>query len=251
MLKEDRIAAIVLAAGKGTRMNSRHVNKVILPLAEKPMIAYTLDLLKKIKIGKIVIVVGFAHKSIKKFLGPDYIYAHQRKRLGTAHATKCGLKSVSSNVDDILILNGDDSAFYRPEVIRKLVAEHKKKKADLTLLTIEAENPNGLGRILRNSGGKISGIIEDKDATSGQKKIKEINPACYVFKRKFLEKYLPRVSKSNVSGEYYLTDLIRLGVENKKKVASLTVKNIFWRGVNTWEELKEAEAMMRRIQNVN
>lgn len=251
MCKNNKIAAIVLAAGKGTRMNSRNVNKVALPLAKKPMIAYTLDLLRQLKIEKIVIVVGFAHKSIKKFLGPNFIYAHQRKRLGTAHATKCGLKSVPSNADDILVLNGDDSAFYRPEVIRKLVAEHKEKKADLTLLTIEAENPNSLGRILRDSGGKIIGIMEDKDATLEQKKIKEINPACYVFKRKFLEKFLPRVSKSRASGEYYLTDLIRLGVENKKKVSSLKVKNIFWRGVNTWEELKEAEAMMRRIQNVN
>lgn len=245
MEKNDTIAAVVLAAGKGKRMKSKSINKVMLPLNGRPMISYTQDLLKEIGIKKSVIVVGFAQKSVKDFLGSDYIYVDQKKRLGTAHAVKCALKKIPRVYKEIIVLNGDDSAFYRPEIIKDLIQHHQKEKAAFTILTIETKDPYGLGRILRDRRGWLTGIVEEKDATVNQRKINEINPACYVFERKFLQKYLPKIKKSPFSGEYYLTDVVKLGIDNREKAGSLMIKNLTWRGVNTWEELKEAEEIMK------
>lgn len=247
----QKIAAVVLAAGKGVRMKCQNVNKVMMPILGRPMIAYTCDLLKKIKVGKVILVVGFAQDSIKKFLGPRYLYVEQKKQLGTAHAVTCALKIIPRRFQEILVVNGDDSGFYPPEVILNLVKRHYQKRADLTLLTIEMKNPKGLGRILRDKKGEIVAIIEEKDASNSQKKIKEINPGCYLFQRPFLEKYLPGVPKSPVSGEYYLTDLVGLGVKNKGNVESLKLKVIAWRGVNTLTEFQEAEKIMEGLKNGN
>lgn len=249
MKKDDEIAAVVLAAGRGVRMRSKNINKVMLPLNGRPMISYTIDLLKKLRIKEIIIVVGFAQKSVRSFLGPNYLYVEQRKRLGTAHAVKCALAKIPPIFKETLVLDGDDSAFYTPGVIGDLIKEHRSDNSVFTLLTIEVKNPHGLGRILRDSKGRIAAIIEEKDANHTQRKIKEINPACYVFKRSFLEKYLPKVRKSPVTGEYYLTDLVRLGIENHEKIASFKAKDIIWQGINTWEELKVAEKLMRRFKN--
>lgn len=251
IIKNQPIAAVVLAAGKGVRMNCRGINKVIMPLLGRPMIAYTCDLLKRLKIRRTTIVTGFAQDSVKKILGSSYHYVYQKKRLGTAHAVECALEKIPYRFKEILVLNGDDSAFYRPRTISDLISRHRKTKADFTLLTIETADPVGLGRVLRSSDGKIRAIIEEKEASPEQRKINEVNPACYFFKRHFLEKYLSKVRKSPVSGEYYLTDLVRLGVENLEVVESFKVKGVAWRGINTWEELKEAEKMMRRFKNEN
>ena len=251
MGKDSEVAAIVLAAGKGVRMRSKKVNKVMIPLSGRPMIAYTADLLRKLKIQTVAVVIGFAKDSVKNFLGPGYLYAEQKKRLGTAHATGCALKKIPRRFREILVLNGDDSAFYTPAIIKKLIEKHHQKKSGLTLLTIETENPRGLGRILRDKKGKVLGIVEEKDATSSERKIKEVNPACYIFERRFLEKYLPRIKKSPASGEYYLTDLIGLGIDHREKVEAFKTKDIFWRGVNTWQELHQAEKMMKRLKDGN
>lgn len=251
MGKESEVAAIILAAGKGVRMRSKKVNKVMLPLVGRPMIAYTAELLRKLKIQTVAVVVGFAKDSVKNFLGPGYLYVEQKKRLGTAHATGCALEKIPPRFREILVLNGDDSAFYTEEVLNKLMKKHRQKNPALTLLTIETESPQDLGRVLRGKNGEIVGIVEEKDAIDSERKINEINPACYLFERRFLEKYLPRVKKSSASGEYYLTDLVKIGVESGQRVESLKVKNILWRGVNTPEELKIAEKMMKGFKNEN
>lgn len=248
---ENQLAVVILAAGKGKRMNSKKVNKILLPLFGRPMIFYTLDLLKDLGLKKIIVVVGFAKESVKKTLGTAYIYAEQTKRLGTAHAVECALDKIPPSFKDILVLNGDDSAFYSKRIINNLIQKHREQKAAMTLLTIETENPAGLGRVLRRPDGGIAAIVEEKDAPEKYLKIREVNPACYVFLRSFLKKYLPKIPKSPYTGEYYLTDLVKLGVDNKEKVTSFKVKNIPWRGVNTFSELQEAERMMKDFKYGN
>lgn len=243
MSKQVSIAAVVLAAGKGKRMKSKTFNKVMLNLGEKPMILYTIELLEKLKIKPIVVVVGFAKNSVISILGNRVIFAEQRKRLGTAHALLCGLKKLNSKVSDVLVLNGDDSAFYTENLIEKLVKTHLASEASLTFLTIALDDPSGLGRIIRGKNGEVLAIVEEKDATEEQKKIKEVNPACYLFKKNFLSKYLKKVKKSKITGEYYLVDLIGLAASNKEKVEAVKMKEIPWRGVNTEEELKEARRL--------
>ena len=239
----NKIAAIVLAAGKGKRMKSKEINKVVLPLGNKQMILHTMDLLDKINIKRKIVVVGFAKKSVIDLLGQRVVFAHQRKRLGTAHAVRVALKYLPKEARDVLILYGDDSAFYKKETIKSLIERHKEKDSSFTFLTIELDNPTGLGRVIRNEMGKVTGIVEEKDARKEQKRIKEINPACYIFRVEFLRKYLRKIKKSPITGEYYLTSLIDLAIKNKQNLEAVKGGKILWRGINTYEELKEAERL--------
>jgi len=243
-ISDRTLGAIILAAGKGKRMKSKDANKVTLPLADKPLILHAIHLFENMDFGAIVVVVGFAKDSVKKVLKDNQIiFAEQTKRLGTAHAVKSGLASVPSNISDVLVIQGDDSHFYKEATIKKLMETHINADASLTFVTIDVENPFGLGRIVRNDKDDVVAIVEEKDATDGQKKIKEVNPACYVFKVDFLKKYLPQVQKSPITGEYYLTSLITIAIKYKEPIATLRAGAMPWRGVNTREELQEAEKL--------
>lgn len=239
----DKTAAIVLAAGKGKRMNSKTVNKVVLRLADKPMVLHTIELLERLGIKRIVVVVGFKKESVINLLSDRVIFAEQKKRLGTAHAVSCAMKKLSDDTENVIVLNGDDSAFYKTATVEKLLQKHLSSGAAFTFLTIDMKNPAGLGRIIRDKNGKVIAVVEEKDATSEMLKIKEVNPACYVFKLKFLKKYLSEVKKSPKSGEFYLTSLIGIGIVKKEKVETLQAGQFIWRGVNTKEELFEAEKL--------
>lgn len=241
---KDNLGAIILAAGKGTRMKSKMVNKVAMHLADKPMILHTVNLLGDLGIKKIVVVVGFAKESVMKVLEGKVEFAEQRKRLGTGHAVTCALKKLPREIKNVLVLNGDDSAFYSKDIIEKLINKHFSDNASFTFLTIEKDNPYGLGRVVRNKNGVVKAVVEEKDATLNQRKIKEVNPGCYLFKVYFLRKYLPKVKKSPITKEYYLTSLIDLGIKNKEKIETLNGGNLLWRGVNTKDELKEAEKLI-------
>lgn len=244
MIENRTIGAIILAAGKGSRMKSKTVNKVTLPIADKPMIVHSVELLERLSIHPIVIVVGFAKESVMSILGEQVYFAEQTKRLGTAHAALQGLKVIEKmSVDDVLVVQGDDSAFYKEETIASLIKKHTASHAVLSFLTIEKDNPTGLGRVIRDTNGGLHKIVEEKDATDEEKRIKEINPACYVFSVKFLQNYLPKIQKSPVTGEYYITSLIDLAITHGEIVETMQAGNIPWRGVNTPEELKEAESL--------
>ncbi|MBI2621963.1 MAG: NTP transferase domain-containing protein [Candidatus Levybacteria bacterium] len=237
------LAGIVLAAGKGKRMELGNLNKVTLLLGGKSMVVHGVDLLKKLKISPIIIVVGFAKESVKKLFPEGVIFAQQRKRLGTAHAVKTALPSLAQSTTDVLVIQGDDSAFYREVTLRDLIKLHKENKNSLTFLTIDVSNPQGLGRIIRDKNGQVIKIVEEKDVTQEQRKMKEINPACYVFNLSFLKKYLPKVAKSPISGEYYLVSLVELAIRNKEKMGVVKGGKMMWRGVNTKEELEEAQRL--------
>lgn len=244
----NKFGAIILAAGRGSRMKSKKVNKVAMHLADKPMILHTVDLLKNLKIKNIVVVVGFAKKSVMELLDGNVVFADQKKRLGTAHAVSVALKKVNNDITDVIILNGDDSAFYTQKIINELLDKHEKEKSSFTFLTIEKENPFGLGRVVRDSKGNVTAVVEEKDATNAQRKIKEVNPGCYVFSTEFLKKYLPKVEKSEITKEYYLTSLIGIGIKNKEKIETVKGGNLLWRGVNTKEELGEAHTLLANLK---
>lgn len=237
-----KIAAVILAAGKGERMNSKKINKVVIPLGNKHMIVHTVDRLRELLVNPIIVVVGFAKESVMKVLKGKVIFAEQKKRLGTAHALMCALKKLPPHVQTVLVLYGDDSAFCTNDIIKKLIKAHWEENAALSFLTIVVDNPVGLGRIIRDKGSVV-GIVEEKDATQAQRKITEINPAFYIFEVSFLKKYLGKVEKSPVSGEYYLTSLIDVAIKNYEKIEVVQGGKIAWRGINTPEELKEAERL--------
>lgn len=239
----NKIAGIILAGGKGKRMKSKTINKVALSLGGRPMILYAFKLLESLKISPIIVVVGFAKDSVIDILKDRVLYVEQKKRLGTAHAVKIALNYLPKGINDVVILNGDDSAFYKKKTIKTLIERHKEKESSFTFLTVELDNLKGLGRVVRNDIGKVKAIVEEKDASIEQKLIKEVNPACYVFKVKFLRTFLKKIEKSPKTGEYYLTSLVDLAIKNKEKIETLNGGKIFWRGINTMDELKEAQRL--------
>ena len=246
MIKD--FAAIVLAAGKGTRLASGAPSpkpKVLYKLAGQPMISYTLDLLRGLGMEEVVVVVGHQAEKVRKTVGKDFKVAYQDKRLGTGHAVKIGLALVTKETKEVLVLNGDDSAFYNVETVWKVLKKHIGKGNTVTFVSLEPANPRGLGRVVRD-GENVLRIVEEKDAGSKEKKIKEVNDGLYVFRRDWLEKNLPKLKKSQV-GEYYLVDLIELAVNQGKKVSAYKLDDPSqWLGVNTPEELETADKEMRK-----
>jgi bifunctional UDP-N-acetylglucosamine pyrophosphorylase / glucosamine-1-phosphate N-acetyltransferase len=245
MNKNINLSAIVLAAGKGERMDLKNRNKVTLSLGGKPMIQHGIALLKKLQIKKIIVVVGFAKESVIDVLGDKVNYVEQTGKLGSGNAVLCALKEVPQETDSVAVINGDDSAFYSVELMKTLIDKHHDLGAAATFLTIDVDNPYGLGRITRDNKGNLLAIVEEKDASSVQKQIKEINPQCFVFKVNFLKKYLHKIEKNKITGEHYLTDIIDIAIKNNEKVQDVPVGKIPWRGINTKEELLEAEKLLK------
>jgi len=248
----EKFAAIVLAAGKGTRLAGGEPSpkpKVLYELAGRPMITYTLDRLRKLGLAEIVVVVGYQAAEVKKVAGGGYKFAYQAKQLGTGHAVSVGLGEVQPVINNILVVNGDDSAFYKSETIQKILKKHIGKGNTITFVSLELADPTGLGRVIRRAQ-KVVGIVEEEAASSAQKKIKEINDGVYVFRRGWLEANLPKIKKSP-AGEYYLVDLIGLAVGQKEPVGVFKLADTSeWQGVNTPEELAAADRLMReRLEN--
>lgn len=245
MTKFSNVAAVVLAAGKGTRLNSKDINKVVLPLAGKPLISYTVAALKAIKPEQLVLVVGFAQESVKAVFGEEVEYAYQKEQLGTAHALESALPYLKSQIQYVLVLYGDDSAFFPDHILRQVVLNTKKQNVVFSFLTLEKEDPRGLGRIVRDKNGDVIAIVEEKNATAQQKKIKEVNVGGFCFKREFLEQNLSKVEPNPVTSERYLTDLVTIAVKNGEKVGTIRITSEdFWHGVNTPQELTGAQKKM-------
>ena len=248
-----KLGAIILAAGKGKRMNAEGVNKVTLRLDSKPIILHIVHFMKKIDIQTIVVVIGHAKESVIQILSEeDVLFAEQPKQLGTGHAVNVALQELPKGVTDVFVVYGDDAVFYNEKhmpVMTKLFEKQLSSEAAFTFLTIEQDNPTGLGRIVRDEDGNLLEIVEEKDATGEQRKIKEINPGCFVFSVSFLHEYLPKVEKSPVTGEYYLTSLIDLAIRDSLKVQTVRGGKLAWRGVNTLEDLREAEELYSQISS--
>lgn len=241
------IAGIVLAGGKGSRMKSP-TPKVLHRLGKQTLISYPIFLLRQVGIKRLIVVVGHEASKVKKAIrqvDADVIFAHQSQPLGTAHALKFGLAEVKDE-KTVIVLNGDDSAFYNPSTIADILESHQRAGADMTFVTLKVNNPAGMGRVLRNGAGKVVGIVEDRAAGEEQKKINEINDGCYVFRREWIMDYIKKVPRSAV-GEYYLTSLVEIGAKSGAKINTFELKNADeWFGIDTKEKLEEAN---ERITN--
>lgn len=244
------IQALILAAGRGTRLNNGQPSekpKVSYEICGKPMILYTLENLQKAGIDNIIVVLGYKKEEVKKIL-PNYIkIAIQKEQKGTGHAVLSAKPQVNENIKFLLVLNGDDTAFLKPKTIQKLISYHLKHKNTITFISVIRKNPSGFGRIKRNKKGNIIGIVEEKEANSKEKQIKETNTGIYVFEKNWLFENLPKITKST-SGEYYLTDIISLAIQNKEKIAAIVEKDEKqFIGINTPEQLKYANKIMEKI----
>lgn len=251
MLKnsDTNLAVVVLAAGVGKRMNSS-LPKVLHEIGGKPIILRTFETLAEIRPDFILTVVNKNNISqIKALLGSKTNYCLQEKQLGTGDAVKTALSQMPEQIKLIAVLYGDDTAFYKPETILKILEKHHRTNAKITFVTLIKDNPKGLGRIVRNDFN-LAGIVEEKDATPSQLKIKEVNDGLYVFNKDWIISQIDYLKPSPVTGEYYLTDLIERALKNNNKVETFTLDDLQeWHGVNTQEELisankKHAETLL-------
>lgn len=256
------VVAIILAAGEGTRIKARRINKVAYKLAGRPMIQYVVETLLRVGVGQVIVVVKYFETSVREALrGKKVIFARQGDKKGTAAALEDGLKAISGGegkegsegldgVRQCLVMYGDDSAFYPEDLFRLLLNEHSKSGAEATLLSIKVDDPTGLGRIIRDRQGKPLGIIEEKVATDEQRKINEINTGCYCFNRDFIQRRVGEIEKNPVSQEYYLTDIVEVALRHGEKVhVCLYPDSSVWFGVNTRSQW--VKAMRRKKYDMN
>lgn len=241
------IISILLAAGKGTRLKSTDKNKVTIPFLNKPLIVYGVELLQGVT-DKTVVVVGAFAESVKTALaGQPVEYALQVDQLGTAHAVSAGFKRIDElrlNPADVLICYGDHTMFYKKETVQKFIEFHKTENATVSLLTTVSSDASKLawGRIIRQNGGSVTAIVEQKDATPEELLVTEINPGFYLVKADFLRKALAAITPSPVSGEYYITDIVKIAVQMGQKVAAFKVSfEEVGIGINKREEITESE----------
>jgi bifunctional UDP-N-acetylglucosamine pyrophosphorylase / glucosamine-1-phosphate N-acetyltransferase len=246
------IVGIILAAGKGTRMNSTEVNKTSLLFNGKPLVQYGIDLYKGIA-DKTVIVVGSFAESVRKVVQDDSVlFVNQTDMLGTGDAVRVAMQEIIRHKlrpQSVLIGYGDHMMFYSPDTVKKLVESQMKHNAALSLVTADYERTDEMrfGRIVRDEKGFVKAIVEHKDANADERRITEFNPGLYCFDFDFLEKHITKLGKSPVSGEYYLTDLVSVAVKLGMKVVPLQVPfSEIGLGVNTVSELSESQELYKQ-----
>ena len=205
---KQEVTAIVLAAGKGTRMKSEK-SKLVHKIYGKELVKRVVETARKSGIEDIITIVGYKKEQVQIVLGDTVKYAYQEEMLGTGHAVMQAEELLKGKEGKVVVLNGD-VPILRPETVKKFVEKSIKHKESATVLTAIYNNPTGYGRIVRDIGGNITGIIEEKDATDEQKKIQEINAGIYCFDIQELLKALKKIEPNNVQKEYYLTDVVRI-----------------------------------------
>jgi len=244
------LAALILAAGQGTRMKSPKA-KVLHELGGRPMICHVLEKVLPLSPERIVVVVGHQAQAVRKaaalhFPNVDIDFVIQGERLGTGHAVLAAQDAHSGFEGDVLIISGD-VPLMRAETLRTLAEKHREEKSALTVLSFIAEDPTGYGRILRGPAEELAGTVEERDATAAQRAIREVNSGFYVVEKELLFRLLSRVGRANDQGEYYLTDIIALAVEDGRRCGVVTLSDpAEAKGINTKADLADAAAAIRR-----
>jgi bifunctional UDP-N-acetylglucosamine pyrophosphorylase/glucosamine-1-phosphate N-acetyltransferase len=240
------LGAVILAAGAGTRLNEGKPSpkpKVLYEVLGKPLILYSLEVLRKVGVEDVILVVGQLGDQVKEVVGGEYKYALQKDPLGTGNATLKGIDKLSDKVDTVMVIYGAD--IYSEEILRGAINNHLEERPPVTFVTKIIDDPTGYGRIIRDESGKVIAIVEEKVATDKQKQINEVNDGCFIFERKWLEDNINSLALSKAN-EYFLTDLVEIAMKSRFKVATYTITNPFdWIGVDSPEDIKYAERILR------
>jgi bifunctional UDP-N-acetylglucosamine pyrophosphorylase/glucosamine-1-phosphate N-acetyltransferase len=241
-------SAIILAAGKGTRMKSK-LYKVLHQVCGKTMVEHVLGQLEKAKIDNIVTVVGYGAESVENTIGKRSAFALQKQQLGTGHAVMQTEKLLGDVDGETLVVSGDTPLF-RAETFNKLFEYHHQRHAAVTILTSNAPDPTGYGRIVRNDVGIVERIVEEKDANAKEKEIHEINTGVYCFDNQKLFAALKKINNNNAQGEYYLTDVIGIMKQAGEIVTAYRMPDFNESmGVNNRVALAQANRIMRKRIN--
>ncbi|MFO0840274.1 MAG: NTP transferase domain-containing protein [Phycisphaerae bacterium] len=245
-MSHANVAAVILAAGKSTRMRTE-LCKVLHPICGRPMLAYVIDACRRAGVQRYFVIVGYGKDQvISAFSGDAQVgFVEQREQRGTGHAVLCAREQVADKFDHVVVLCGD-APLIRAETITQLVERHLTDGAAATLATAVLPDPTGYGRILRDSEGRLRGIVEQNDCTPEQRQIREINPSYYCFNTRDLFGALENITPNNAKNEYYLTDALAILINAGKRAAAITAvppEDVF--GINSRAELAMVNRVMR------
>ncbi|WP_214735159.1 bifunctional UDP-N-acetylglucosamine diphosphorylase/glucosamine-1-phosphate N-acetyltransferase GlmU [Exiguobacterium sp. s154] len=240
--------AVILAAGKGTRMKSK-LYKVLHPVLGKPMVEHVVDQLDQIGVSRQIVIVGHGAEAVQDTLGTRVEYAVQEEQLGTGHAVQMAEAELAGKSGATLVVCGD-TPLLTAETLEALLAHHEAQQAKVTVLTAIADDATGYGRVVRGEDGNVTKVVEHKDASEAELAINEINTGTYVFDNELLFDALKQVGNNNAQGEYYLPDVISIAKEAGEVVAAHTAPTFDETiGVNDRVALSQAEAIMRKRTN--
>lgn len=235
---------IILAAGEGKRMKSK-LPKPLHKVCGKPMIDHIVDALKNAGVNDSIVVVGHKAEIVKAHLGENIKSVYQEDQLGTGHAVICCQEFLKNKSGRVIVLAGD-APLITSETISRVFEYHIENGYSATVLTADALDPTGLGRIIRNAKGNIEKIVEHKDASEEERMIKEVNSANYCFNIEDLQDALKKIDNNNAQKEYYLTDTIEILKKSGKKVGAYKTDFVEFMAVNSRVQLQEASNAMRR-----
>jgi bifunctional UDP-N-acetylglucosamine pyrophosphorylase/glucosamine-1-phosphate N-acetyltransferase len=240
----QHIYAVILAAGKGTRMKSKK-HKVLHSICGKPMIDHILAQLSQLDAKKTIMVVGHLGESLQEHLGEQVQFVEQEEQLGTAHAVMQTEPLLKQEEGITLVLNGDHPLF-TANTLKQLLETHHTSGAAASVLTATMEDPTGYGRVVRRADGQVDRIVEHKDATEAERLIKEINTGTYCFDNQKLFSTLSLVNNNNAQGEYYLPDVISILREQGHKISAQVIGDVDEAmGVNDRIQLAQAAKFMQ------
>ncbi|HTP79019.1 MAG TPA: sugar phosphate nucleotidyltransferase [Bacteroidota bacterium] len=246
-VRARNLAAVVMAAGRGTRMRDPSKAKVLYEIDGRPMIHFVADLAFDLGASRVIIIVGYQREAVTEYVRrshPEVECVVQAEQLGTGHAVMQSERALNGFEGDVVVLSGDVPLLTR-ESMNELLVHHAKSGAVATILTAEFEDPTGYGRIIRNSDGSVEKIVEHKDASAGERTVREINSGIYVFDKVKLFNGLSHITQHNVQHEYYLTDVFEYFWRNKWMVSALKASHPDEiRGVNTFDQLEEVKRVL-------
>ena len=239
--KHQNVTAVILAAGKGTRMGSDKA-KVLHELAGRALVVHVLDTCRRLGVGQSVVVVGWQRDAVERVVGPlGAESVLQDQQLGTGHAVLCAEAAVRG--DTVIVLCGD-CPMTPPELLDELLRKHATAKAACTGVAARMADPSGYGRMVTDAAGRLVRIVEHRDATAEQRAINLINSGIYAFDRAHLFRCLKQVKPANAQGEYYLTDVVAMLVNEGRPVELVVTDDVASvLGINTPADLAQAEQL--------
>lgn len=242
----SKVAAVIIAAGKGTRMKS-DIPKILHTIDSKPIAQHTLEKLNRLNLGEILVVIGYKEKLVRDTLGHTHHYVVQTEQLGTGHAVLQSLPFLPQEINTVVVLNGDDSAFYKTATLAKILGQHFKAAVKMTILTTIREGTEIAGRVMRDTQGKVLGIKPKSQMTEEDYRTNhEIVCGLYIFDHDWLCKYLPKVELDK-KGEYNVTGLIDPAIKQSSLQALSLTDTTEWQSINTQKELKAARKLWKQL----
>ncbi len=239
-----KLQALILAAGKGTRMKSE-LPKVVHPILSKPMVTYVIEAVRAVGCEKTTLVTGYKSELVRDVLASENIaFVEQSQQLGTGHAVQCFARSIEAMPENLLVVCGD-TPLISSDTLSQMIEMHRLHKPAITMMTLRMENPGNYGRILRKDG-KVCAIREARDCSQDELKVNEVNLAVYLFAGQFLKNNIFTLNSSNRQNEYYLTDLVEIAVTQNLQVISCIEKDeASTLGINSRQHLAEVSGILQ------